>query len=199
MTLSQTGTTLAQTNCDATYFGDKLGYWELFCGGVVPAATADSIPDESVRDVQRRTQAMTYAKAHPMRLITVAVPVRVLRMFNLFGPIQTAKYDVVVEGRNLSATKFSLVEYYVISFAAVGGAIIAKRRRRDLFVVTVWPILVAIVAALGFGNNRYRVTCEPAFLWLAALFFYAALGRLRATRRNKLSATTQNTAINASS
>ncbi len=199
MTLSQTGTTLAQTNCDATYFGDKLGYWELFCGGVVPASSSEAIPDESVRDVLRRDQAISYAKAHSMRLVTVAVPVRVLRMFNLFGPIQTAKYDVVVEGRSLRASEFSLVEYYVIASAAIVGAIIAKRRRLDLFVVALWPLLVAIVAALGFGNNRYRVTCEPALLWLAALAIYAAFGRFRAAKRNRLSATTQNTAINVSS
>ena len=199
MTLSQTGTTLAQTNCDATYYGDKLGYWELFCGGVVPATSADAIPDESVRDVLRRQQAIDYAKAHPMRLVTVAVPVRVLRMFNLFGPIQTAKYDVVVEGRDLRATEVSLVEYYLVAVAAVIGVVIARRRRLDLYVVVVWPALVVIVAVLGFGNNRYRVTCEPALLWLAALSLQVAFGRILAAKRNRVSATTQNTAMSVSS
>jgi hypothetical protein len=199
MTLSQTGTTLAQTNCDATYFGDKLGYWELFCGGVVPATSPDSIPDESVRDELRRQQAMDYARDHPMRLITVAAPVRVLRMFNLFGPIQTAKYDVVVEGRDLHATEFSLVQYYLLAIAAVIGVIIARRRRLDQYVVLVWPGIVAIVAVLGFGNNRYRVTCEPSFIWLAALTVSVVLGRILAARRSRDSATTQNTAINVSS
>lgn len=199
MTLSQTGTTLAQTNCDATYFGDKLGYWELFCGGVVPAVSTEDIPDESVRDVQRRQQAIDYARSHPMRLVTVAVPVRILRMFNLFGPIQTAKYDVVVEGRSLGASVFSLVEYYLVAVAAVIGVVIARRRRLDLSVVLAWPALVAIVAALGFGNNRYRVTCEPALLWLAGLAIYAAFGRILAAKRSRVSATTQNTAISVSS
>ena len=199
MFLSQTGTTLAQTNCDATYFGDKLGYWELFCGDVRPATSPDAIPDESVRDVLRREQALTYIRENPVRLVTVAVPVRVLRMFNLFGPIQTAKYDVVVEGRALNASVFSLVEYYLVAAAAIVGAVIVRRRREVLYVVLLWPALVAVVAAIGFGNNRYRVTCEPALLWLAGVALYALFGRIREAKRSRVSATTQNTAINVSS
>ena len=199
MLLSQTGTTLAQTNCDATYFGDKLGYWELFCGDVEPATSPDAIPDESVRDVLRRSQAVAYMREHPVRLVTVAVPVRVLRMFNLFGPIQTAKYDVVVEGRALNASVFSLVEYYLVFGLAVIGAIIVRRRHDVLFVVLLWPALVAMVAAIGFGNNRYRATCEPALLWLAGVAVYALFGRIREAKRSRVSATTLNTAINVSS
>jgi hypothetical protein len=199
MLLSQTGTTLAQTNCDATYFGDKLGYWELFCGDVEPATSPDVIPDESVRDVLRRSQAVAYMREHPVRLVTVAVPVRVLRMFNLFGPIQTAKYDVVVEGRALNASVFSLVEYYLVFGLAVIGTIIARRRHDVLYVVLLWPALVAMVAAIGFGNNRYRATCEPALLWLAGVALYALFGRIREAKRSRVSATTQNTATNVSS
>jgi hypothetical protein len=195
MVLSQTGTTLAQTNCDATYYGDKLGYWELYCGGIEPASSAETIPDESQRDVLRRNQAFDYIGTHRVRLLTVAVPVRVLRMFNLFGPVQTAKYDVVVEGRNLSASLVSLGEYYVVSAFAIIGLIIAVRKRLTLFVVLLWPALVVMVAVLGFGNNRYRVTCEPAFFWFAGLAIYWVFGRLRDARRRSDSATTQNTAI----
>ncbi len=198
MVLSQTGTTLAQTNCDATYYGDKLGYWELYCGGIVPATSPDAIPDESQRDVLRRSQAFDYIAAHRVRFITVAVPVRVLRMFNLFGPVQTAKYDVVVEGRNLQASLVSLAEYYVVAALAVGGVVIALRRRLALYVILLWPALVVMVAVLGFGNNRYRVTCEPTFFWLAGLAVYWAFGRIREARRRSDSATTQNTAISVS-
>ncbi len=198
MLLSQTGTTLAQTNCDETYYGDKLGYWELYCGGLEPASSADSIPDESQRDVLRRQQAVEYMRSHTKRLITVAVPVRLLRMFNLFGPVQTAKYDVVVEGRNLQASMVSLGEYYVMAVFAVIGVVIATRRRLSLYVVVLWPALVAMVAILGFGNNRYRVTSEPSFLWLAALALYVLFGRIRDARRSRVSATAQNTATSVS-
>ncbi len=198
MVLSQTGTTLAQTNCDATYYGDKLGYWELYCGGIEPATSVDSIPDESQRDVLRRAQAFDYIATHRVRFMTVAVPVRVLRMFNLFGPVQTAKYDVVVEGRNLQASLVSLAEYYVVAALAVVGTALALRRRLTLYVVLLWPALVVMVAVLGFGNNRYRVTCEPAFFWLAGVAIYSAFGLIRDARRRRDSATTQNTAISVS-
>ena len=198
MILSQTGTTLAQTNCDATYYGDKLGYWELYCGGIEPATLVDAIPDESQRDVLRRHQAFDYISSHRTRFLTVAVPVRVLRMFNLFGPIQTAKYDVVVEGRDLNASLVSLGEYYVVAVLAVVGLVLAVRRRLTLYVVLLWPALVVMVAVLGFGNNRYRVTCEPALFWLAALALVWLFGRIRDARRSSDSATTQNTAISVS-
>jgi uncharacterized membrane protein YoaK (UPF0700 family) len=120
-------------------------------------------------------------------------------MFNLFGPIQTAKYDVVVEGRALNASVFSLVEYYFVAGAAVIGSVIVRRRRDVLYVVLLWPALVAMVAALGFGNNRYRATCEPALLWLAGVAVYALFGRIREAKRSRVSATTQNTATNVSS
>lgn len=197
--LSQTGTTLAQTNCDATYFGDRLGYWDLDCGGLEPATSAEAIPDESQRDQYRRQQAMDYIREHPGRLLTVAVPVRVLRMFNLFGPVQTAKFDVFVEGRDLESSLVSLGEYYLVAVAAVAGVVVARRRGLDLFVVLLWPALVAFVAVVGFGNNRYRVTCEPALLWLAGLAIHAAYRRIRDAKRSRVSATTQNTAISVSS
>jgi hypothetical protein len=120
-------------------------------------------------------------------------------MFNLFGPVQTAKYDVVVEGRALNASMVSLVQYYLVGAAAIIGAVIVRRRHEVLYVVLLWPALVALVAVVGFGNNRYRVTCEPALLWLAGVALYALFGRIRDAKRNRVSATTQNTATSVSS
>jgi ABC-type Fe3+-siderophore transport system permease subunit len=120
-------------------------------------------------------------------------------MFNLFGPIQTAKYDVVVEGRSLNASLFSLVEYYLVAALAIIGAFIVRHRRDVLYVVLLWPALVAMVAVLGFGNNRYRATCEPALLWLAGVAIYAFFGWIREAKRSRVSATTQKMATNVSS
>ena len=86
----------------------------------------------------------------------------------------------------------------MVAALAVGGVVIALRRRLALYVILLWPALVVMVAVLGFGNNRYRVTCEPTFFWLAGLAVYWAFGRIREARRRSDSATTQNTAISVS-
>jgi hypothetical protein len=49
--------------------------------------------------------------------------------------------------------------------------------------ILLWPALVAGIAAIGFGNNRYRVTAEPAFIWLAAFGAVTAWSYLVARRR----------------
>jgi 4-amino-4-deoxy-L-arabinose transferase-like glycosyltransferase len=196
--LSPTGTMLAQTNCDATYYGDKLGYWELLCGQPEPTGPNGELLDESQRDRIRREQATTYAEDHVGRLVTVAAPLRVLRMFNVYDPVQTARFDIYVENRDFRLSILALVEYYLVAVAAIAGVVVGRRRRLPLFVVLLWPALVAGVALIGFGNNRYRVTAEPSLIWLASLSLCAAAGHLWARKRSTDSATTESTAISTS-
>lgn len=195
---TSTGTVLVQTNCDPTYYGEKLGYWELQCGQPEPLGPNGELLDESQRDSIRTEAATTYAKDHLGRLLTVAVPARVGRMFNIWDPVQTARFDIYVEGRDFRLSIFSLVEYYLVIAAAVVGVVVAARRRLPLFVVLLWPVLVAGVAVIGFGNNRYRVSAEPSFIWLAALGVCAVFGHLRARARTTVSATTASTATSTS-
>src|SRR5690606_902253 len=51
------GTVLVQTNCDATYGGQKLGYWELYCGLPQPLGPSGEPLDEAERDVVLRERA----------------------------------------------------------------------------------------------------------------------------------------------
>lgn len=166
---SSTGTVLVQTNCDETYGGEKLGYWELECGQPEPAGPNGELLDETGRDAIRRQTAIDYAKHHLGRLVTVAIPARVGRMFNVYEPVQTARFDILVEQREFGLSIFSLVQYYLVAALAVAGVVVAARRSYPLLPVLLWPALVAGIAVIGFGNNRYRVTAEPAFIWLAAL------------------------------
>ena len=196
--LSPTGTLLAQTNCDATYFGEKIGYWERFCGEPEPVGPNGEFLDESERDTIRRGWAKAYMSDHPMRLVTVAAPMRVLRMFNIWDSVQTARFDIYVENRDFRQSIFALVEYFVVVLAAIAGGVIAWRRRLTLFPVVLWPILVAGVAAMSFGNNRYRVSAEPSFIWLASLAACSLLVHLRDRNRTAVSETTTRTATSPS-
>lgn len=196
--LSPTGTMLAQTNCDATYFGPKIGYWELACGEPEPTGPNGELLDESQRDTIRRSSARVYAADHLGRLVAVAAPLRMLRMFNVYDPVQTARFDIYVENRDFRQSIFALGQYYLVVLAAIAGVVLAARRRLPLFAVLLWPGLVALVALVGFGNNRYRVSAEPSFIWLASFAVVVAWGHLRATKRTTTSATTESTAISTS-
>jgi CHASE2 domain-containing sensor protein len=119
-------------------------------------------------------------------------------MFNVYDPVQTARFDIYVEGRDFRLSMLALVQYYLVVAAAAVGAVVAWRRRLPLFVVLLWPALVAGVALVGFGSNRYRVSAEPSFIWLAALALCAVAGHLRAQNRRTDSAPTESTAISTS-
>ena len=191
--LSPTGTLLAQTNCDAAFYGEKTGYWERFCAEPEPVGSDGSLPDESERDAIKRSWAIDYLKSHTSRLVVVA-PIRTLRMFNLYDPIGTARFDIYVENREFRQSMFALVQFYIVAIFAVVGGVLAWRRRAAVLPALLWPLLVAGVAAMSFGNNRYRVSAEPSLLWFASFAFVVLFDRVRRNQRTSVSETTVRTA-----
>lgn len=195
--LSPTGTLQAQTNCDAAYYGEKTGYWERYCAEPEPVSTDGTMLDESERDAIKRSWATEYISNHKGRLLVVA-PLRTLRMFNLYDPVGTARFDIYVENREFRQSMFALVQYYVVALLALAGAVIAWKRPLTLIPVLMWPAMVALVAAASFGNNRYRVSVEPSLIWLASLAICVLFDRVRRNQRMSVSAATVSTATSPS-
>ncbi len=195
--LSPTGTLLAQTNCDAAYYGSKTGYWERFCAEPEPVNADGSQLDESERDTIKRGWAFDYISTHKSRLLVVA-PLRSLRMFNLYDPIGTARFDIHVENHEFRQSMIALGEYFVVVVLAIAGSILAWRRKLTLLPVLLWPTLAATVAAVSLGNNRYRVSAEPSLIWLASFALCLLVDRLRRNHRVTVSNITESTAINPS-
>jgi len=195
--LSPTGTLLAQTNCDAAYYGEKTGYWERFCAEPEPVGDGGVMLDEAERDAVKRTWATDYISTHKSRLLIVA-PLRTLRMFNLYDPIGTARFDIYVENREFRQSIVALMQFYLVAILAVAGGVLAWRRRAALLPVVLWPILVAGVAAVSFGNNRYRVSAEPSLILLASFALCFLFDRVRRNQRMSVSAATVSTATSPS-
>jgi 4-amino-4-deoxy-L-arabinose transferase-like glycosyltransferase len=176
------GTVLVQANCDATYSGEKLGYWELLCGLPQPLGPDGEPLDESQRDVVLRRRGLDYIADHTTRLVTVVVPARVGRMWAVYDPIQQLRFDILVEGRNFRLSMLSLAQYWLLVPAAVAGAIVLRRRRVTLVPLVVWPALVTLTAVTAFGTTRYRVTAEIIVVALAAVALDAVVDEVRRRR-----------------
>jgi hypothetical protein len=68
--------------------------------------------------------------------------------------------------------------WVLLPFAVAGLVLVAKRR------IPVWPlhatvITVTIVAALTYGQQRFRVNAEPVIVACAAVAIVALVSRVR--------------------
>jgi len=163
------GILVAQTNCDATYYGDKQGYWEYLCGLPQPVSPHGEPLDESGRDVEYRNRGLNYASQHWPRLVVHAIPKRVGRLWGVYAPIQQLRADKLVEGRTFKLSVLGLVQYWLLLPLAGMGVVTLRRSGRPLLPLLAWPLVVTVVAALTMGTTRYRVPAEVALVLLAAV------------------------------
>jgi len=163
------GTVLVQANCDATYYGSDLGYWQITCGNPTPYGPEGQILAEYERDVVVRKRATEYILANRTRLLTVVVPARVGRMWGVYEPIGQLRRDVHVDRRSMSVSLLGLAQFALLVPLAVAGMEVVRRRRGPLLVLAAWIPIATFTAATAFGNTRYRTAAETSLVILAAL------------------------------
>jgi 4-amino-4-deoxy-L-arabinose transferase-like glycosyltransferase len=163
------GILLAQTNCDATYFGDKQGYWEYLCALPQPVGKDGEPTDESVRDKEYRSRGIDYASKHKERLFTHAIPKRIARLWGFYSPIEQLRADKLVEGRNFSLSVIGLFQYYALLPLSILGLIKLRHKKGTLLPLITLPIVTTLVAAITMGTTRYRVSAEISIIIFAAL------------------------------
>jgi hypothetical protein len=178
-------------NCDSVYSGDQVGLWrETFSTYGADArskpqneacfegfAIEDPGFDEADVASMHRKDGTDYAQHHLGSLPKVAV-VRVLRTWALYSPNQQVNFESL-EGRPRDWQMAGTVMFWVLLPFAVAGLVLLARRR-----VPVWPlhatvITVAIVAAVTYGQQRFRVNAEPVIVACAAVAIMAIVARLR--------------------
>jgi hypothetical protein len=156
------GGVVAGANCDTTYYGKEIGYWDIEC------ASQPATGDEAEQSGRRRHLGISYASDHISRLpiVTVARLARVFEVYKAnpfsFGPPWAS--DVMVGA------------WYALIPLAIAGAVVLRRRRTTLlpFVAMVAAVTAAVV--LTWGSLRFRIPVDVAFLVLAAVAVDAALG-----------------------
>ncbi len=169
---------LVQGNCDESYSDDLLGYYWLQCmGEALEGEFADdgtplAQADQGLHSRFLRTKAFDYMKERPGRA-TQAAFARMGRITGVFHPIQQARLNAFIGGRENLLANVSVLAFYPTAVLAAAGAVLIARRRGPL-----WPLLgliaTAIIAvAMTLAVLRYRATAEPALAVLAAVALVA--------------------------
>ncbi len=168
-------------NCDATYHGTLLGLWrETFgAGGTVDRSLPQSvacfegfdIKDPNFNEASEASthlhDGLAYAAHHPAQQPKV-MAVRVLRTWALYAPSQQVNFETL-EGRPRTWQWIGTIMFWVMLPFAIAGVVIAHRRRTFIWPLLAAAITVTIVAALTYGQQRFRIAAEPAVIVLAAL------------------------------
>jgi 4-amino-4-deoxy-L-arabinose transferase-like glycosyltransferase len=176
--------TLLTSNCDTTYYGEKIGYWSLDCGRDIDV-TPDL--DQSEAAVLYRREAVDYIKEHKGR-VPLVVAARWARIANLWDPATQVRLERTIEQRPAWLAWGSIVSFWAAALLAIAGGVVLRRRR-----VPVIPLLAPVAVVLWaitvtHAESRYRASCEGALVVLAAVALDAGLRRWR-DRRAPASAT----------
>ena len=164
------GTVLVQANCDSTYYGQNIGYWELKCGQPPPYGTNGELLDESQRDIVVRDRSFDYITENKKRLITVVAPARIGRMWGAYKPIEQLRLDVLADRRSFGISLIGFGQYLLLlPLSLIAILKLWKKRKELLFITSAWIPIVTFTAALTFGNTRYRTAAETSLVILAAV------------------------------
>ncbi len=172
---SNLGLTLASANCDGTWYGPNIGYWDFSCAEAAGTEAALTGGDPSQVDAAARSEALDYIRAHRSRLPAV-LAARVARAAGAWSPRELVAIDVV-EGRPVRIAQSGVALWWLVLGLAIVGVAALRRAR-----IPTWPALAPVVAMLigvlsAFASTRYRASAEPAMVVLAAAGTVSLLDR----------------------
>ena len=174
------GSAVDGANCPPMYSGPFKGLWryspDCFDGFLQSELAAGN---EAVSADAHRAEGLRYARHHAGEVPGV-MAVRWLRTFGLYDTHFQVRFETFTEWRKARWQTLGMRMYWaLLPFAAVGTAVLVRRRQR------VWPlvstfVLVSLTTALTYGNERFRIAAEPALLVFAATGITVLLRLLRA-------------------
>ncbi|MBA3263863.1 MAG: glycosyltransferase family 39 protein, partial [Thermoleophilaceae bacterium] len=155
------GETLAGANCDVTYYGERIGTWQVSCAAFSGRGNEAAELNEAGR------KGIRFAREHVGRLPLVA-GARLARTWGLWRPF------AVPEGRRAWVQQIGTALYFVLIPLAVYGFILLRRSRVPVWILMAPFITVTVTALLAYGSIRFRHSAELSLVVLAAV----ALDRL---------------------
>lgn len=99
---------------------------------------------------------------------------RIGRISGLWRPLQQTTFDIV-EGRPRPVAFAGLTTYWLVAGLAVAGVVRLRHLGIPTFPALGPPAVVLVAVLTAFASTRYRASCEPALVVLAAVGVEAAL------------------------
>jgi len=182
------GVVLQVSNCDQTYSGEFLGYWNVECltadappvseeverqlaesdvPGLVGLQANDDV-DDSEFDTAARQKAFDYISNHKSR-VPVVVAARVGRIWGVYRPTQTVEWDIFFERRGHWPSWTGAWMYYALVPMAVYALATMRRRRVPISPMLATFAMVTITVAAAMGITRYRVGADVALAILGGV------------------------------
>lgn len=182
---SQTGRTLASSNCGAAYNGPLLGTEVLtdaecsrraelqaWHANLPPELRQEQL-DASWQDAELNTLARDYIDGNRQRLLVV-VPAREGRTWGLFRPFQQLRLDLL-DG-SITFLRVQYFAYLLMLPFAIGGVVLLRRRGGVLSPMLAVIASVAVAVVATYGSTRLRAPADVAIALLAAVAVDALLG-----------------------
>jgi hypothetical protein len=158
-------------NCESTYQGPLVAYWDIECAQDAIDKAEQRFPDadESVLNAEIRRIGVDFIKDNKRRAAEVAV-LRELRVLGIYKPLQQMRLDHFPEGKDRAFAVLSWINYYALLPFSMAGLVITARRQRILAFIYAAPIATALTAvAISAGITRYRASADPILVILAAV------------------------------
>jgi hypothetical protein len=150
------GETLAGANCDAMYYGDRIGAWSVLC------AEFSGRGNEAVELNAAGRRGIEYALDNVRRLPVVGAA-RLGRTWGAYGAFE------VPEGRRRWVSHAGVVLYLLLLPLAAYGLVLVRRRGAGAWIIATPFVTVTITTLLAYGAVRFRHSAELAVVVLAAI------------------------------
>jgi 4-amino-4-deoxy-L-arabinose transferase-like glycosyltransferase len=157
---------IVYANCETTYSGRLIGYWDFGCQQRIRGVQGDPPGDESERAQYWRSVGLDYAKDN-LDQVPKVLAVRALRQWELFRPMQNFRLSGI-EGRVGWGGFTGLLMFYGLAALSVVGVISLRRRRQPILPIAAQFLAVTVTAVYAYGTVRFRAPAEPALCVLAA-------------------------------
>lgn len=183
---TNSGITLAGSNCDAAYYGPRLGTFGGTCAFAMAAMAGGPMPpglDDGhqlgIRNARTTALGIDYMRAHRSRLPIVATA-RGLRTWGLFRIDNSLEFDTSIGAHRPTQHVGYVINWTLLPLALVGVVVLTWRRQwAHLSVLLVGVVLATATGVLIYGATRMRIPAEPVLAILAALAVVGALDRIR--------------------
>jgi len=197
------GSVLQSANCDQTYSGEFLGYWNIHCitdgrppigaeqqrllesKDVPPIAylLAQDPRDESIPDVTARDKALHYIRHHLGRAPVVALA-RVGRVWGVYRIEQQVSFDEFFERRGHWPSWTGTWMYAALLPLGAYALVLMRKRRTPISPMLAIVAMVTFTAAVSIGITRYRVSADVMLTVLGGVGIDALWRRFWPPRRD---------------